>query len=161
MIVHPDPVDGLAHSETAFFKPHQFRGPDRNDCADILFEWRDFEPSTEEQGKSKKTRKSTPKFINGHPGYMYEDDKILLDPHNNPIIDHKFIPLTLSARTDGSKLQEMALHPDCEHVDLWARMPRWERWTGKNGSNPQIVELRDKNVRINSKFNLFLKRENC
>ena len=160
MIVHPDPVDGLAHSETAFFKPHQFRGPDRNDCADSLFEWRDLEPSTDEPGKRK--RKSTtgpPKYINGHPGYMYEDNKILLDPHNNPVVNLKFVPLTLSARTDGSKLQEMALHPDCQHVDLWARMPRWERWTNKNGSNPRIVELRDKNVRINMPMTRFREKK--
>ena len=38
VIVHPDPTDGLPHSETAFYKPHQNRGPDRQDCADILFE---------------------------------------------------------------------------------------------------------------------------
>lgn len=160
MIVHPDPVDGLAHSETAFFKPHQFRGPDRNDCADSLFEWRDLEPSADEQGKRK--RKSTtgaPKYINGHPGYMYEGNKILLDPHNNPVVNHKFVPLTLSARTDGSKLQEMALHPDCQHVDLWARMPRWERWTNKNGTNPRIVELRDKNVRINMPMTRFREKK--
>ena len=48
---------------------------------------------------------------------MYEGDKILLDPHNNPVVDHKFIPLTLSIYTDGSKLQEMTLHPECRQVD--------------------------------------------
>ncbi len=160
MIVHPDPVDGLAHSETAFFKPHQFRGPDRNDCADSLFEWRDLEANTDEQGKSqRKTTTGAPKYINGHPGYMYEDNKILLDPHNNPVVNHKFIPLTLSARTDGSKLQEMALHPHCQHVDLWARMPRWERWSNKNGSNPRIVELRDKNARVNMPMTRFREKK--
>ena len=115
MTVHPDPTDGLLHGETAFFKPHQFRGPDRNDCADCLFAWREYIPKTEENSKRKKASK--PKYRKGHPGYMYEGDKILLDPHENPVLNHKFIPLTLSAQTDGAKLQEMALHEDCQQVD--------------------------------------------
>ena len=48
---------------------------------------------------------------------MYENGMILLDPHSNPVVDHKFIPLTLSIHTDGGKLQEMALHPECQQVD--------------------------------------------
>lgn len=48
---------------------------------------------------------------------MYEGDRILLDPHNHPVVNHKFIPLTLSAYTDGGKLQEMALRPGCRQLD--------------------------------------------
>ena len=114
-IVHPDETDGLPHAETAFFKPHQNRGPDRNDCADELFVWRDYIPKENENGKPVKRKK--PINIKNHPGFMYEGDRILLDPRNNPVVNHKFIPLTLSAHTDGSKLQEMALHPDCRQVD--------------------------------------------
>lgn len=113
--VHPDPTDGLPHGETAFFKPHQYRGPDRKDCADILFDWRDYQPKKDADGKRIKSKK--PKYIRKHPGFMFEGDRILLDPHNNPVVNHKFIPLTLSAHTDGGKLQEMYLHPDCHHVD--------------------------------------------
>ena len=42
----------------------------------------------------------------------------------------------------------MYLHPDCRQVDLWARMPRWERMKDKKG-NIVTVELRKKNTRIN------------
>lgn len=116
LIVHPDPTDGLPHGETAFFKPHQNRGPARHQCADELFAWREYKPKTDEQGKH--IRRAKPLFsIHDHPGYMYEGDRILLDPHNNPVVNHKHIPLTLSAYTDGGKLQEMALVPGCRQID--------------------------------------------
>ena len=116
MTVHPDPTDGLPHGETAFFKPHQNRGPSRDQCADELFVWREYKPKKGDNGKL--LRKGKPKFsIRDHPGYMYEDGKILLDPRNNPVVNHKFIPLTLSAHTDGGKLQEMALQPGCKQID--------------------------------------------
>ena len=113
--VHPDETGGLPHGETAFFKPHQYRGPKREDCADELFAWRDYIPRKDEDGKA--VRRNTARVAPDHPGYMYEGDKILLDPHDNPVVDHKFIPLTLSVHTDGAKLQEMALHPGCRQVD--------------------------------------------
>lgn len=112
---HPDPTGGLLHGETAFFKPHQYRGPDREDCADKLFEWRDYMPKKDENGKP--IRKGKNKYTRQHPGFMFEGGKILLDPHNNPVVNHDFIPLTLSAQTDGSKLQEMFLNPECRQVD--------------------------------------------
>ena len=104
--VHPDKTDGLPHAETAFFKPHQARGPDREDCPDALFVWRDW-----------KAQDDKPIYKGGHPGYMYEGNRILLDPHNNPVVNHKFIPLTLSAMTHASKLQEMSLNPGCKQGD--------------------------------------------
>ena len=55
--------------------------------------------------------------MRNHPGYMYEGGKILLDPHDNPVVNHDFIPLTLSVYTDGAKLQEMALRPGCRQAD--------------------------------------------
>ena len=113
--VYPDPTDELEHGETAFFKPHQNRGPDRDHCADELFEWREYQSKRDENGKPLKTNK--PNVTVEHPGFMFEGDKILLDPRNNPVVNHKFIPLTLSAYTDGSKLQEMALKPGCRQVD--------------------------------------------
>ena len=107
---------------------------------------------------------------------MYEGGKILLNPHDNPVVNHKFIPLTLSSRTHGSKLQEMALHPECQQVDcerkpwsisflyradkylVWARMPRWERTTFKNG-NVIVRELRGKNTRINMPMTRFREKK--
>ena len=55
--------------------------------------------------------------MRNHPGYMYEGGKILLDPHDNPVVNHDFIPLTLSVYTDAAKLQEMALRPGCRQFD--------------------------------------------
>ena len=116
MTVHPDPTDGLPHGETAFFKPHQNRGPERHQCADELFVWREYHPKKDENGKPLK-RAEPRNRARDHPGFMFEEDKILLDPHNNPVVDHKFIPLTLSVYTDGGKLQEMALKPGCRQID--------------------------------------------
>ena len=113
--VHPDPTDGIPHGETAFFKPHQNRGPDRSQCADELFVWREYQSKKDENGNT--LRKSKPKSSIEHPGFMFEGDKILLDPRNNPVVNHKFIPLTLAVHTDGGKLQEMALQPGCRQVD--------------------------------------------
>ena len=104
--VYPDKTDGLPNAETAFFKPHQARGPNREDCPDALFVWRDW-----------KVQDDKSIYKRGHPGYMYEGNRILLDPHNNPVVNHKFIPLTLSAWTHASKLQEMALHAGCKQGD--------------------------------------------
>ncbi|KAL9133175.1 MAG: hypothetical protein Q9175_005650 [Cornicularia normoerica] len=153
---HPDKTDGLPHAETAFFKPHQDRGQRRNDCADALFVWREYKPKKD--GSGKPIKKEKPKYIRKHPGFMYEGNRILLDPHNNPVVNHKFIPLTLSAQTEGSKLQEMALNPDCQQVDLWARMPRWEKGKDKKG-NLVVRELRSKNTRINMPMTRFREKK--
>lgn len=116
IVVHPDPTDGLPHGQTAFFKPHQNRGPNRDQCADELFVWREYKSKKDENGKP--MRRAKPIFsIRDRPGFMYEGDRVLLDPHNNPVVNHKFIPLTLSAYTDGGKLQEMALKPGCRQLD--------------------------------------------
>lgn len=112
--VHPDPTDGIPHGETAFFKPHQNRGPARSQCADELFIWRDYQPKKDENGKP--LRRVQPKSVR-HPGFMWVGGRILLDPRNNPVVNHKFIPLTLAVHTDGGKLQEMALKPGCRQVD--------------------------------------------
>ena len=118
--LHPDPTDGLPHGETAFFKPHQNRGPDRHQCADELFVWREYQSKKDENGKPLRKKPN----VNEHPGFMFEGDRILLDPRNNPVVDHKFIPLTLSVHTDGGKLQEMALQPGCRQVDCKQALER-------------------------------------
>lgn len=123
--MHPDTTDGLPHGETAFFKPHQYRGPDRNDCADELFAWRVYIPKKDEKGNP--VKKDKPKSTRKNPGFMFEGDKILLDPHNNPVVNHTFIPLTLSTLTDGSKLQEMALHEECQQADCKQLLKRFVR----------------------------------
>ena len=173
VIVYPDKTDGLPHGDTAFFKPHQYRGPHRNDCADALFVWRDFHPKKDADGKT--IRNDKPKSVINTPGFMFEGDKILLDPHNNPVVNHQFIPLTLSTMTDGAKLQEMALHPDCRQVDrkqslkisgdfraddclVWARMPRWEQKKDKNGRFT-VQPLREKNTRINMPMTRFREKK--
>ena len=118
--LHPDPTDGLLHGETAFFKPHQNRGPDRNQCADELFVWREYQSKKDENGKPLRKKPE----VNEHPGFMFEGDRILLDPRNNPVVNHKFIPLTLAVHTDGGKLQEMALKPGCRQIDCKQALER-------------------------------------
>ena len=120
--VHPDPTDGIPHGDTAFFKPHQNRGPDRSQCADELFVWREYQPKEDEDGKL--LGKSKPKPIR-HPGFMFVGGRILLDPRNNPVVNHKFIPLTLAVHTDAGKLQEMALKPGCRQVDCKQALELW------------------------------------
>lgn len=113
--LHPDPTHGIPNGETAFFKTHQNRGPTRDQCADELFVWRGYTPKKDESGKYKRKAKADDNWK--HPGFMMENGKILLDPHNNPVVNHDFIPLTLSPYTDAGKLQEMALHRGCRQVD--------------------------------------------
>ena len=127
--MHPDKTDGLPHGETAFFLPHQNLGPDRDDCPDECFAYPDEEPEDKEDGykaPQKKMRKPNPRPRGPHPGFWFEHGKILLDPHNNPVKKHLDMPLTLSAETEGYKLQLMRLlNPDILQKDEWARMPRW------------------------------------
>lgn len=130
--MHPDPTDGLPHSETAFFLPHQNLGPNRDDCPDECFVWPKDKPEGDpddkeagDKGQAKKKRKPNPR---PNPGFWFEDDKILLDPHNNPVKKHLDMPLTLSAETEGYKLQVMRLrNTSISQKDEWARMPRWIR----------------------------------
>lgn len=135
--MHPDETDGLPHGETAVFLPHQNLGPDRDDCPDECFVWPAPEPGSEpEDGEAgnkepaKKKRKHNPRPRPHGPdsGFWFEDNKILLDPHNNPVRKHLDIPLTLSAHTEGYKMDLMRiLNASISQRDLWARMPRWIR----------------------------------
>ena len=75
------------------------------------YEWcPDLRPKDALSGNAIRSKKS--KYIRNHPGFMYEGNRLVLDPHDNPVVNHKFIPLTLSAHTIGAKLQEMYLNPD-------------------------------------------------
>lgn len=134
MVVHPDKTDGLPHGETAFFLPHQNLGPDRDDCPDALFVWPPksepkSEPEGEEDGmkaQANKKRKPNTRPRGPDPGFWFEDGKSLLDPHNNPVIKHPDMPLTLSSHTEGYKLNLMrVLNAGISQKDEWARMPRW------------------------------------
>lgn len=135
MKVHRDQTDGLPFGETAFFLPHQSLGPDRDDCPDECFAWPEDDPEDEPEDKEdgnkapqKKKRKPNPRPRGPHPGFWFEDGKILLDPHNNPVKKHLDLPLTLSAETEGYKLQLMRLlNASILQKDEWARMPRWIR----------------------------------
>ena len=130
--VHPDPHDGLPHAETAYFLPHENLGPNRDDCPDECFVWKapvpDPEPEDDEagdRGQAKKKHKRNPRPHKPDPGFWFEDNKILLDPHNNPIKAHLNIPLTLSAHTEGCKMDLMRiLNASISQRDLWARMVR-------------------------------------
>lgn len=66
----------------------------------------DPDPEDEEvgdKGQAKKKRKRNPRPHKPDPGFWFEGNKILLDPHNNPVKKHLDIPLTLSAHTEGYK----------------------------------------------------------
>lgn len=150
--VYPDPIDGLPHGETAFFLPHQNLGPGRDDCPDELFAWHEDELGADadddsdddgseddphddmvdkeagNKGPAKKKRKLNPRSRGPRPEFWFEDNKILLDPHNNPVRKHLDMPLTLSSQTEGCKLQLMRLlNAGISQRDVWARMPRWIR----------------------------------
>ena len=110
-------------------------GPDRVDCPDECFVWPQDEPEDKSEDREavnndqrKRKRKPNPRPRGPLPGFWYEDNKILLDPHNNPVKKYLDIPLTLSANTEGCKLDLMRiLNPSISQKDLWARMPRWIR----------------------------------
>ena len=56
------------------------------------------------KGQAKKKRKRNHRPHKPDPGFWFEDGKILLDPHNNPVKKHLGIPLTLSAHAEGYKM---------------------------------------------------------
>ena len=125
IIVHPDETDGLPHGETAFYLPHQNFGPERDDCPDDCFVWPADDSEDEEarqNPQAKKRRKRNPRPRQGDPGFWFEDNKILLDPHNNPVKKHPGMPLTLSSMTEGYKLDLMRiLNAAISQKDEWAR----------------------------------------
>ena len=59
--------------------------------------WRQYHPKKDANGNA--IRNNNPKYIRKHAGFMYEGDSIVLDPNDNPMVNHKFIPITLSAHT--------------------------------------------------------------
>lgn len=136
LIVHPDDTDDLPHGETAFYLPHQNFCPSRDDCPNECFVWTEHESDddeseveeTEKKSRAMKKRKLNPRPRRPDPGFWFEDNKILLDPHNNPVRKHPDMPLTLSSMTEGYKLDLMRiLNAGISQRDEWARMPRWIR----------------------------------
>lgn len=137
LIVHPDETDELPHGETAFYLPHQNFGPDRDDCPNECFVWPEDDPEDEDDSEdeeaSKKSQAKKKSKLNHRPrrpdpGFWFEDNKILLDPHNNPVKKHPDMPLTLSSMTEGYKLDLMRiLNAGISQRDEWSRMPRWIR----------------------------------
>lgn len=83
------------------------------------------------------------------PGPMLFDGHVVLDPVDNPVIDHWNIPATLSPWTCGSKMEAMSSeNPYITHRDLLARMPR--RYVKPRKNQPAIwKELGCTNSRIN------------
>ncbi len=52
------------------------------------------------------------------PGFMMYDGKVVLDPSDKPVKDHKNVPLTLSSEIPGCKMQFMKMqNPDLEQRD--------------------------------------------
>ena len=104
-IAHPDRNDGDPFNETSFFPAHQTWGPDRADRPDILWRW--------EQGD----RSGLP-ADRGDPGWMMFENKVVLDPHDNPIKNFWNIPAVLSPWTPGYKMEAMSReNPRVDHID--------------------------------------------
>ena len=101
---HPDPSSGAPYDETSFFYRHRNWGPHRDDCPDIVFKW-NGDPAP--RGK--------------HPGYMMYNGMVVLNQEDNPVLNHD-IPLTLSSKTYGFKMQAMLEensnleHRDCKYT---------------------------------------------
>ena len=99
---HPDPPGHESHDQTAFYMPHKTWGPERQNRPTFLFDW------------GPPTKKASVK----RPGSMVYDNKIVLDPASNPVVDHRSIPLTLSSKTPSYKLCAMRIQdPFVEQVD--------------------------------------------
>ena len=115
---HADPSSGCGqlYGITSFFKPHQNWGPEKNraNLPDCVFHW-PTDPSSE--GPDDDAEDDARRSRKDYPGPMMWGDKILLDHHNLPIVDHD-IPATLSGNTPGYKLQAMRLlNPNVTQYD--------------------------------------------
>ena len=123
-IGHPDQPSGggALYGVTSFFKDHQNWGSEKNrdDLPDCVFKWPTEKEGTDDlslgemdddaQDEVRRSQKD-------YPGPMMWGDKILLDHHNLPVVDHD-IPATLSGSTPGSKLQAMRLlNPNITQYD--------------------------------------------
>jgi len=108
---HPDSNGGLLYNETSFMIEQKPWGPHRNDRPAWGFQWK---PTARLPGPSPP-----------RPGFMKYKGKIVLDPTDQPIIDHKNIPLTLSSEIPGCKMQWMKMqNPDITQVDCtYSRVP--------------------------------------
>lgn len=59
-------------------------------------------------------------------GFMMYDNKILLDPDDNPIIDWRGIPRLFSSALEGSRIEALRrIYPWLSIYQFRARMPRW------------------------------------
>ncbi|KAK4695337.1 hypothetical protein P7C71_g2399, partial [Lecanoromycetidae sp. Uapishka_2] len=121
---HPDPTGGLLHNETSFKIEQKTWGEDRGHRPLWCFQWK---PS------ATMPPPSPPK-----PEFMKYDGRIVLDPCDNPIKDHHNVPLTISSKMPGCKMQWMRMeNPNLEQYDFWARMPRFiPESTKRNGTKP-------------------------
>lgn len=87
---HPDPQGlGGLNDQTAFKAEHRRWGPDRGDRPNILF-------CFDEEGDER------PSYS---PGWMWYQGQVVLDPENEPILDWQEVPLTLSSKTPGYKME--------------------------------------------------------
>ena len=131
-----DVPDEYVHFSEHFFPPtlppgslHSRTRADSEMCR--CFAWPTSVPDSksedeeaENKGQAKKKRKSKPRARHHgpDPGFWFEDNKILLDPHNNPVRKHLDIPLTLSAHMEGYKMDLIRiLNASITQRDLWAR----------------------------------------
>lgn len=159
MTAHPDPTGGLLYNETSFKIEQQSWGTHRNHRPIWGYQWKPGSPRT-----------SPPK-----PGYMKWDGKVVLDPCDNPVRDHKNIPLTLSSQLPGCKMQWMKMeNDDIKQIDcmytptlksywtnrtlVWARMPRNIPKGGRQTGTKPLSKI---NTMVNMHMQRFREKQGC
>ena len=104
-------------------KLKRFRGPDRSDRPDILFQ---IEPKI----------RSEPLEAGS---IWYRDNRVVLDSNNNPVKDFSDIPSTCSSELQGFEIEAIQrLNPNISVHDLIARMPH-NRILGSGETHKQFI----------------------
>ena len=94
--------------ETAFKLEHADWGPDREHLPEVCWRFKEDE-------------KNNPRPSN-NPGYMRFEGMVVLDSHDDPVKDWPQLPLTLSSKTQGYRLEAMSrenphlVYRDCKRT---------------------------------------------
>ncbi|KAF6223647.1 hypothetical protein HO133_000490 [Letharia lupina] len=138
----PDPVGTGKDDETAFKIEHADWDSDRAHLPGICWRYNEDEDNNPRPSDN--------------PGYMRFKGMIVLDSNDSPVKDWPQLPVTLSSKIRGYRLEIMSReNPHLEYKDFIARMPSVIEKTKKDkdtGETEVVVEAPDPNVVCNMRM---------
>ncbi|KAF6241800.1 hypothetical protein HO173_000512 [Letharia columbiana] len=138
----PDPVGTGKDDETAFKIEHADWDSDRAHLPGICWRYNEDEDNNPRPSDN--------------PGYMRFKGMIVLDSNDSPVKDWPQLPVTLSSKIRGYRLEIMSReNPHLEYKDFIARMPSVIEKTKKDkdtGETEVVIEAPDPNVVCNMRM---------